>query len=398
MAETFEHPFAITMWDFSWLERRWPGAGYENWDLALDELVERGYNAVRIDAYPHLVSADPYRNWELLPMWNQMSWGAQSPISVQVLPALLEFIGKCRDRGVKVSLSSWYREDRDNVRMNIRTPDDHARIWIDTIRHIENEGLLDSILFVDLCNEFPLAAWAPYLYAAQSSSAIGEAKTPLERLKTEAERELPRTAPHVQAWMDESIATVRAQYPKLDYTYSFSSQLSSWRDQDVHSLDLLEPHLWMATAKGSDYFQTVGYEYARFESSSFDNLVANGRRVYEEKMDHWDRLLFRAIDDLADWSRSTRLGLITTEAWAVVDYKDWPGLDWDWVMELTEKGLRCAASTGRWIGLATSNFCGPQFVGMWRDVAWHQRLTTLIKSSSIDSDVHTHLDEIRGLR
>ena len=33
------------------------------------------YNAVRIDAYPHLVSADPYRNWELLQMWNQMSWG-----------------------------------------------------------------------------------------------------------------------------------------------------------------------------------------------------------------------------------------------------------------------------------------------------------------------------------
>lgn len=23
---------AITMWDFSWLERRWPGAGYEDWD------------------------------------------------------------------------------------------------------------------------------------------------------------------------------------------------------------------------------------------------------------------------------------------------------------------------------------------------------------------------------
>ena len=25
-------PRAITMWDFSWLERRWPGAGYEDWD------------------------------------------------------------------------------------------------------------------------------------------------------------------------------------------------------------------------------------------------------------------------------------------------------------------------------------------------------------------------------
>ena len=33
-----QHPLAITMWDFSWLERRWPGAGYDDWDLALDGL------------------------------------------------------------------------------------------------------------------------------------------------------------------------------------------------------------------------------------------------------------------------------------------------------------------------------------------------------------------------
>jgi hypothetical protein len=32
-------PRAITMWDFSWLERRWPGAGYEDWDKALSELT-----------------------------------------------------------------------------------------------------------------------------------------------------------------------------------------------------------------------------------------------------------------------------------------------------------------------------------------------------------------------
>ena len=46
------HPRAITMWEFSWIERRWPGAGYEDWDRALDELAERGYNAVRIDPFP----------------------------------------------------------------------------------------------------------------------------------------------------------------------------------------------------------------------------------------------------------------------------------------------------------------------------------------------------------
>ncbi|MFN5560701.1 MAG: cellulase-like family protein, partial [Opitutaceae bacterium] len=42
------HPIGIAMWDFSWLERRWPGAGYEDWDIAVGELADRGYDAVRI--------------------------------------------------------------------------------------------------------------------------------------------------------------------------------------------------------------------------------------------------------------------------------------------------------------------------------------------------------------
>ena len=46
------HPLAITMWDFSWIERRWDGAGFEDWNAALDGVKERGYDAVRIDAFP----------------------------------------------------------------------------------------------------------------------------------------------------------------------------------------------------------------------------------------------------------------------------------------------------------------------------------------------------------
>lgn len=30
------HPLAITMWDFSWIERRWDGAGFEDWNAALE--------------------------------------------------------------------------------------------------------------------------------------------------------------------------------------------------------------------------------------------------------------------------------------------------------------------------------------------------------------------------
>jgi hypothetical protein len=70
-----------------------------------------------------------------------------------------------------------------------------------------------------------------------------------------------------------------------------------------------------------------------------------------------------------------------------VDYKDWPLLKWDWVKELCELGTITAASTGQWIAIATSNFCGPQFAGMWRDVEWHQRLTRIIRSSVINPEV-----------
>lgn len=42
-----ERPLAIAMWDFSWLERRGPGEGFDDWDKAVRELVERGYDAAR---------------------------------------------------------------------------------------------------------------------------------------------------------------------------------------------------------------------------------------------------------------------------------------------------------------------------------------------------------------
>ena len=90
---------------------------------------------------------------------------------------------------------------------------------------------------------------------------------------------------------------------------------------------------------------------------------------------------------MATFSRSARLPIATSEGWAIVDYKDWPGLDWGWVKEMSEVALDQALTTGRWSLLCTSNFCGPQFVGMWRDVAWHRRLTERIRKAAIAEDL-----------
>lgn len=358
---------AVTMWDFSWLERRWPGAGYEDWDTALDELVERGYDTVRIDAYPHLVQADPTKTWELPPMWSTQAWGAPALVSVQVVPQLTDFIAAAARHGVGVALSTWFRKDVDDTRMRIERPADVADAWITTLRVIEAAGLLDEIVYVDLTNEFPLPPWAPWFYGTDEGVAD------------------PVTHPRVQAWMAESVGRVRAAYPGLDITYSFSEGVRTLREADVSGLDLLEPHLWMAGV--SDYYEKVGYDYERFDPVGYENVVARGRAVYEADQERYDEAIFTEIDLAADWSREVGKPLVTTECWSIIDYKDWPGLDWDWVKDLNERAVRRAADTGRWVGLATSNFCGPQFVGMWRDVAYHQRLTTAIHGARLDDDL-----------
>lgn len=355
---TLRRPLAITMWDFSWLERRWPGAGYEDWDRILDDLKARGYDAIRIDPYPHLVAAGPDRVWELLPVWTVQDWGSPAKNRVQVQPALNQFIRKCADRGLLVALSTWFRQDAGNTRMLIRTPQDHGRVWKITLDSIAAEDLLKHLLYVDLCNEFALDIWAPFV-----------------------PKGLLRAAAQGVAWMRDATAVVRKSYPDLDYTFSITSEWETWKQQDVSMMDFLELHIWMAQLGG--YYKQVGYNYERFDLKGYEHLVDRAKSVYFSNPQSWNAKLIERIQVAAEWSRISGKPLITTECWSLVDYKDWPLLEWDWLKDLCELGVRSAASTGRWVAMATSNFCGPQFAGMWRDIEWHKRLSSLIHSSSI---------------
>jgi len=362
---TTERPFAIAMWDFSWLERRWPGAGYEDWDLALDELGERGYNAVRIDAYPHLVSSDPEASWTLEPCWNQNDWGSPSRISVQVQPALNQFLEKCQEREISVALSSWYRRDTGgHYRFSI-DPESHARNWIQTIRSIEAAGLLQTLLYVDFCNEWPLEIWAPYF-------------NPKDDKKFGDEESL--------SWIDQCLAEFKSAYPEIPVTFSNIGKLGLSMAQftRISGMDFFEPHLWMAQAEDDRFYQQVGYRYEKFETVGYENMVKFAEPLYRSNSDYWNSLQRNWIHEVAEEALDLGRFLVTTEGWSVVDYKDWPGLDWGWVKASCEHGILCAVETGRWLSMCSSNFCGPQFVGMWRDVEWHQRITSLIRNASID--------------
>jgi Sugar-binding cellulase-like len=369
-------PKAIAMWDFSWLERRWEGGGYEDWAQALDELVERGYDVVRIDAFPHLIDVDPSKSFDLIPVWDQHDWGSPTAVTVQVQPALNEFIRLAGERGVAVSLSSWFRRDTTDARLLLRTPADLARAWNVTLRGIEAAGLLEHIWFVDLCNEWANPTWAPYLYDWSDDA------------KPES---LLRTGEVVRAWTAEALAGVRAEFPGLPLCFSFSDQLASWREQDVSDFDLIEPHVWMAQDVSTGFYAELNYDMrgSSFDPEQYRVLAGGADTLYRSNPDGWKRRLSAAIADMADWSRATGLPLVTTECWAIVNWKDGEGLPWEWVKELCAHGVREAIDQGRWIGMATSNFCGPQYRGMWNDVDWHRHQTDAIKSSHADAPALT---------
>lgn len=358
-----KRPRAIAMWEFSWIERRWPGAGYEDWDRALDELVERGYNTVRIDPFPHLLATDPHKEWLLWPEWSVQDWGSPDVNRIVLLPALFEFLGKCRERRVMVGLSTWHRKDDADTRMKITGPEVMAANWIRTLELIEQAGFLESILYVDLCNEWPGEDWAPFM-------------KPL----TYGQWDQPASL----AWMQKAIALVRERYSQMPLFFSVATgHMRSFEEHDLSYFDLMDPHIWMAQTRNGEYYNEVGYHYGRFDTKGYTNMSLKAEQVYRARPQYWQEGLSDAIQQFAETSRKIRMPLITTECWGVVDYKDWPLLKWDWVKDLCVLGVQQAAASGRWLGMASSNFCGPQFVGMWRDKQWHQRVTGMIQSAEI---------------
>ncbi|WP_029906925.1 cellulase-like family protein [Prevotella sp. 10(H)] len=362
---------AITMWDFSWLERRWAGAGYEDWDEALDQLAERGYNAVRIDAYPHLIAKNSTKKWMLNEVWNQQVWGSPDLNEVQIQPNLNKFLEKCRTRDIKVGLSSWYRQDTDNTVMTITTPEIMADCWIKTLKSIEADGLLDAVMFVDLCNEWPGNLWAPY-FSSQYPHVVWGQWYKEESLK----------------WMKTALKIMKEEYPEMPFLFSFDyGDVEKYNEVDTSFLDLYEHHIWMVHQNNSEFYKAVGYKDGQFSPQAYKSVVANAEKLYREKPQYWQQLLVDKIEQMAKVARQNKRLVVTTECWGIVDYKDWPLLDWGWVKELCELGTITAANTGVWIGIATSNFCGPQFVGMWRDIEWHKRLTNIIKNSPIDKTI-----------
>ena len=378
--------YAVTMWEFSWLVRRTGNeAEYADWDKVLDELAERGYNCIRLDAFPHLVAKGPdgevVKQFTILPQSGGFMWGNHRPVQVEPRSALVEFIGKAADRGIYVGLSSWYNLDTLGRVHMIQSPEDYARIWLETLDLLSDAGLNSRIVWVDICNEFPLSRWAPGPYAnIFQSKRFGD----LWMVFNLSRKWDYRVKQRMRNYFDGAITPLREKYPALKYTFSFQALGSrQMQEIDVNAFDLAEVHIWV-----SDYMKWMfrtGQVLMHIGFPKYPmNLKIHAKRManlYPKHREEYVRMLEARIDFWAEWGKKNGLPLFTTEAWGPINYSDiapaGTGAEWDWVKDIAEQGVRMASERG-WQGICTSNFCQPHFVGMWADVGWHKRITDLI--------------------
>lgn len=104
-------PLAIAMWDYSWILRHHRYGEFLDWDLVLEGLAERGYDAIRIDVMPQFVASskegkivEEYRTPKK--DWVPILWGKDYAMDFRLREALLEFLPKCKKYGIKVGLAT----------------------------------------------------------------------------------------------------------------------------------------------------------------------------------------------------------------------------------------------------------------------------------------------------
>lgn len=398
-------PLAITMWDSSWLRRRYDGGGFEDFGQALDELVARGYNAVRIDPFPHMIANAPdgtnaERFLDPPSVTHKVgfaAWG--SPWTVYIHPRrdLLEFLRQCEARGVYVLLATWLKPTAERRNELLEGPEDMIRIWHETLTFLQENDRLRNIIGVDVFNEFPTGACHKWLNDQLHwlHGAPREGKTYNEAQKA-----------FFLNYLSELLRGLKTRWPDIAFGASLDSL--GWEEyasrMDFTDFDFLDVHIWAERA-GTGFlkpkelykrftafgepetlytYRTPGYyrPYTRTAGDiDFDRISDALHESWYQNRALCAQWLEENIAAVAEKAKHYGIPCGNTEGWGALYWLDHPLVSWDLIKDAGLLG----AELGRKYGFAfncQSNFCEPQFRGLWKDVAYHQKITNIIRSGN----------------
>lgn len=388
-----KEPLAVAMWSFSYLQRRYRGEGFEDFDKALDELLERGYNAVRIDVFPHMIALDPqgkrcdvYRvgsgEFSGLGLWNSV-WSTE----VNTREVVIEFISKCQQRGIYVGLSTWFGAGRtegfepsetyEPLESGARPRcerfeglDEFVRAWDETLQFLEENDCLKTVVYVDLLNEYPYVHKFTWL-----TRMLDTMREPTGYDYNDRQKSFYRQ------FINDAIKKLSARWPELDF---FASQTqNAWgrneTDMDYSRFGLLDIHLWFVhhLEFSKEYFEHIDHMKNDIHWAEAFKAMMGKWHANKDEYIGWADCKIQVMSEVAEkW----KLPLGNTEGWGAIHWEDHPSLGWDWIKETGEIGATLGAKYGYAFN-NTSDFCQPNFVGMWEDIEYHRRVTDIIRSA-----------------
>lgn len=365
---------AMACWDYSWLTRRdGHHCEYRNLDQVFEELVERGYNALRIDPFPHLIAAAPngllVERFEVLPEGRDLRRGAAVPVQVYPRRLLVELLQRAKHHRVKLWLSSWFVPDSQARRSFVRRPGDFVRVWAETLEFIRREGFADQIVAVDFCHEFPMLPWA---HGSQKRIfGNGSIRTLTARLRWSEEVEK-----QVEQYLLEIPRALRAINPGYLYGVSACGQtISALRRLDTTEMDFLDHHLWLTdqpefrVASGT----LIPLPVPALVSGLQARLTA---LLYRQRQQHWQAHFQTHLARHADFARVRRLLPVLAEGYVSLPLES--SLDWDWVRVVSEQVVTAALSENIPV-ISPGIHARPHSPGFWAEIDWQQQLNARVR-------------------
>lgn len=380
-------PLAIAMWDYSWILRHHRYGEFENWDLVLEELAERGYNAIRIDVMPQYVAADcegklqdefrAVRNG-----WSPPLWGNKYTMSFRPREALLEFLPKCKKYGIKVGLATWFirhSQEREDI---FNDKDGLYRAWDETLSFLESHNLFDNVIYIDLLNEYPF--WHGYDWLKNElnkRSDINQFKLDnpdanLPDINVLENNSNVLKENFYNEYISSLIRKLRDRHPHLDFFASIDSGMNL-NKIDLSEFGALDYHVWF-NHKGD----IPGINEIRSKDQSLDL-----RKSYADLLKYWEvnktsliEWMDGRISAISGSAEKNNIACGNTEGWGPIFWYDHPELDWLWVKESANICVDLARKHDNYKFICTSNFTHPQFKGIWEDVKWHRQITQKIKN------------------
>ena len=382
------HSVALAMWDFSWLVRCHAGGGFENIDQALDELCERGYNAVRIDVFPHLLAL-PGRN---LPdqitfkgsAHKHVLWGNDVDVTVRPLDALVHFLQACRERHVYVEFSTWYYGNLPEMTVEtipeVQGFEGFVRSWEETIAYLEQRNLMDNILFIDLLNEYP--RWHFFRWLNQNADTAMIAVGQENHIQTNQKFAIhPNTKVFYKDFSTRALARLRQRFPQYDFCFGYTVGWDAGRIESylpLAELDVVDGHIWFSNfLKTLDMRNPFGMSIPARQQRQAEILL-----VWTQQKSQLIQKMRESIERIAAWGAVAGVPIGNTEGWGSVEWDDVEGLNWDFIKQSAEAAIPIALEKN-FSFICTSNFTHPHFRRLWRDVAWHQAITAQIRSHQL---------------